>query len=80
MASVVVLAVLLVLLVAGWFTVDTVVNLLTVVTVLVTVGYFARILTDREISGTERSRMKAYVWLFLFAASFWLIYDQAGRC
>ncbi|MCO1617495.1 peptide MFS transporter [Micromonospora tulbaghiae] len=77
-ATVVLLAVLLVLLVAGWFTVDTVVNLLTVVTVLVTVGYFARILTDREISGTERSRMKAYVWLFLFAASFWLIYDQAG--
>ncbi|MER5705728.1 peptide MFS transporter [Micromonospora sp. NPDC002296] len=63
---------------AGLFTVDTVVNLLTATTVLVTVGYFTRILTDRELSGTERSRMKAYVWLFVFAASFWLIYDQAG--
>jgi POT family proton-dependent oligopeptide transporter len=64
--------------VAGLFTVNTVVNLLTIATVLITVGYFARILVDREISDTERSRMKAYVWLFVFAASFWLIYDQAG--
>ncbi|MFF3868750.1 peptide MFS transporter [Micromonospora sp. NPDC001898] len=70
--------VLAALAVAGLFTVDTMVNLLTATTVLVTAGYFTRILTDRELSGTERSRMKAYVWLFVFAASFWLIYDQAG--
>ncbi|WP_405109158.1 peptide MFS transporter [Micromonospora sp. NBC_01405] len=70
--------VLAALAVVGLFTVDTMVNLLTATTVLVTVGYFTRILTDRELSGTERSRMKAYVWLFVFAASFWLIYDQAG--
>ncbi|WP_406080332.1 peptide MFS transporter [Micromonospora sp. NBC_00858] len=63
---------------AGLFTIDSVVNLLTAVTVLVTIGYFARIMTDRELSTTERSRMKAYLWLFVFAAAFWLIYDQAG--
>ncbi|MFB9238243.1 peptide MFS transporter [Plantactinospora siamensis] len=63
---------------AGLFTVNAVVNLLTAVTLLVTIGYFARILVDHEISDTERSRMKAYVWLFVFAAAFWLIYDQAG--
>jgi POT family proton-dependent oligopeptide transporter len=73
-----VLVVLAVLALFGLFTVNTVVNLLTIVTVLVTIAYFARILTDREISGTERSRMKAYLWLFVFAAAFWLIYDQAG--
>lgn len=76
--TVVVLVVLAVLAVIGLFTVNTVVNLLTLVTVLVTIAYFARILTDREISATERSRMKAYLWLFVFAAAFWLIYDQAG--
>ncbi|MEH0846349.1 peptide MFS transporter [Micromonospora sp. CPCC 205711] len=64
--------------VAGLFSVDTVVNLLTVATVLIAVGYFTRIITDREISPAERSRMKAYLWLFVFAAAFWLIYDQAG--
>ncbi|MFD0822722.1 peptide MFS transporter [Micromonospora zhanjiangensis] len=80
-AGLVVVALLLVVLVlalAGWFTVNTVVNLLTALTVLVTVGYFARIITDRDISPTERSRMRAYLWLFVFAAAFWLIYDQAG--
>ncbi|SIM70827.1 peptide MFS transporter [Micromonospora cremea] len=78
----VVVAVLVVLVAAlalvGLFTVNTVVNALTAVTVLVTIGYFARIMTDRELSATERSRMKAYLWLFVFAAAFWLIYDQAG--
>ncbi|TNH31698.1 peptide MFS transporter [Micromonospora orduensis] len=67
-----------VLALVGLFTVNTVVNLLTGVTVLVAIGYFARIMTDRELSATERSRMKAYLWLFVFAAAFWLIYDQAG--
>ncbi|SBT45577.1 peptide MFS transporter [Micromonospora narathiwatensis] len=76
--ALVALAVLAALALTGLFTVNTVVNLLTLVTVLVAVGYFARILTDREISTTERSRMKAYLWLFAFAAAFWLIYDQAG--
>ncbi|MGW3614042.1 peptide MFS transporter [Micromonospora sp. NPDC005163] len=78
----VVVAVLVVLVaglaLAGLFTVNTVVNALTAVTVLVTIGYFTRIMTDRELSATERSRMKAYLWLFVFAAAFWLIYDQAG--
>lgn len=76
-AALVALAVV-VLAVAGAFTVDTVVNLLAAATVLITVGYFVRIMVDRELSATERSRMKAYVWLFVFAAAFWLIYDQAG--
>ncbi|NJP33929.1 peptide MFS transporter [Micromonospora thermarum] len=77
-AAAVVVLVVAALALAGLFTVDTVVNLLTAVTVLITIGYFARIMVDRELSPTERSRMKAYVWLFVFAAAFWLIYDQAG--
>lgn len=75
----VVLVVLGALALAGLFTVNIVVNLLTAVTVLVAAGYFARILTDREISRTERSRMKGYLWLFVSAAAFWLIYDQLGH-
>ncbi|MET8351610.1 peptide MFS transporter [Micromonospora sp. NPDC005206] len=74
----VLLVLVAVLALAGLFTVNTVVNALTAVTVLVTIGYFTRIMTDRELSATERSRMKAYLWLFVFAAAFWLIYDQAG--
>ncbi|WP_412538982.1 peptide MFS transporter [Longispora sp. K20-0274] len=62
----------------GTLTVSRVVTGLTVFTVLVAVGYFARIFLDRSLDPDERSRMKAYVWLFVFAAAFWLIYDQAG--
>jgi POT family proton-dependent oligopeptide transporter len=76
--ALVIVVVIAALALAGLLTVNTVVNLLTIATVLITIGYFARIMTDREISGTERSRMKAYLWLFVFAAAFWLIYDQAG--
>ncbi|MEV0155773.1 peptide MFS transporter [Micromonospora sp. NPDC050686] len=75
---VVLVLVLAALALAGLFSVNTVVNLLTAATVVITIGYFARILADQEISGTERSRMKAYLWLFVFAAAFWMIYDQAG--
>lgn len=77
-STVVIVAVLAVLALIGWFTVDNVVNLLTAATVLITVIYFARIMVDKDLSDTERSRMRAYLWLFVFAAAFWLIYDQAG--
>ncbi|MEV6522584.1 peptide MFS transporter [Longispora sp. NPDC051575] len=62
----------------GTLSVSRVVTGLTVFTVLVAIGYFGRIFLDKSLDSDERSRMKAYVWLFLFAAAFWLIYDQAG--
>ncbi|MBB5873954.1 POT family proton-dependent oligopeptide transporter [Allocatelliglobosispora scoriae] len=62
----------------GWLSVDSVVNVLAGFTVAVAVVYFARIFLDKGLTEVERSRMKAYVWLFIFAAAFWLIYDQAG--
>jgi POT family proton-dependent oligopeptide transporter len=71
-------AVVAVALFTGVLTLDRAANALTVVAALVAVGYFARIMLDRRLSDVERSRMRAYVWLFVFAAAFWLIYDQAG--
>lgn len=62
----------------GWLTIDVVVNTLTVITIAVAVFYFARMKLDRSLTDVERSRIQAYVWLFVFAAAFWLIYDQAG--
>ncbi|GLZ78865.1 peptide ABC transporter permease [Actinorhabdospora filicis] len=71
-----VLAVVLALL--GWLRVNTVLALLTIVPIGIAIFYFTKMFADRQISDVERSRLKAYVWLFIFAASFWLIYDQAG--
>ncbi|NUT17831.1 MAG: peptide MFS transporter [Hamadaea sp.] len=62
----------------GWLSVGSVVDLLAWFTVAVAVVYFSRIFLDKRLTDDERSRMRAYVWLFIFAACFWMIYDQAG--
>lgn len=60
------------------FTLTNVILLLSVLAVVTAVGYFLMILRDRELSPVERSRMRAYVYLFAGAAAFWMIVDQAG--
>ncbi|WP_034591057.1 peptide MFS transporter [Hamadaea tsunoensis] len=70
--------VILIMALLGWLSVNSVVDLLAWFTVAVAVVYFVRIFLDKRLTEVERSRMKAYIWLFVFAASFWLIYDQAG--
>ncbi|NUT37550.1 MAG: peptide MFS transporter [Hamadaea sp.] len=62
----------------GWLSVTSIVDLLAWFTVAVAVVYFSRIFFDKRLTEVERSRMHAYVWLFIFAACFWMIYDQAG--
>ncbi|CAM5463457.1 MFS transporter [Streptomyces avidinii] len=42
------------------------------------VAVLLRIKRDRELSGTEQSKMTAYIWFFVAAAAFWMIYDQGG--
>lgn len=67
-----------VLALAGWLSVTSIVDILAWFTVAVAVVYFSRIFLDKRLTEVERSRMHAYVWLFVFAACFWMIYDQAG--
>ncbi|WP_248961509.1 peptide MFS transporter [Sphaerisporangium perillae] len=63
---------------SGTLTVDRFTVALTVLTVLVPVGYFAYILLgSHNLTSEERSKMKAYIWLFVAAAIFWMIYDLA---
>jgi len=62
----------------GALNVGTVVDFIAFFTVAVAIAYFIRIFADKRLTEVEQSRMKAYVWLFIFAACFWLIYDQAG--
>ena len=62
----------------GTLTVDRVTVVLTVFTLMVPAAYFAYILLgSHNLTPGERSRMKAYVWLFAAAAIFWMIYDLA---
>jgi POT family proton-dependent oligopeptide transporter len=62
---------------AGWFSVHHVVNGLSALAVVVAVGYFATILRDREVTAVERSRVRGFAGLFVGAALFWMIVDQA---
>ncbi|KUJ66704.1 amino acid transporter [Streptomyces albus subsp. albus] len=45
---------------------------------LIPTGVLLRIKRDRELSATEQTRMSGYIWFFVAAAVFWMIYDQGG--
>ncbi|MGW0480172.1 peptide MFS transporter [Nonomuraea sp. NPDC003214] len=62
----------------GTFTLSRFTLVVTVVILAVPVVYFGYImLGSHDLTEDERSRMKAYIWLFIAAAIFWMIYDLA---
>lgn len=74
----VVLAVVAVSVLRGGFSVTHVVDVLTVIILALPVVYFWRLFNAPGLTTVERSRLKAYLALFLAAAVFWMIFDQAG--
>ncbi|WP_433238473.1 peptide MFS transporter [Streptosporangium sp. CA-135522] len=79
LAGVVAVAVALAAWVAsGTFDLDTFALVVTVIIVVVPVVYFAYVLFgSHSLTEDERIRLKAYIWLFIAAAIFWMIYDLA---
>jgi POT family proton-dependent oligopeptide transporter len=71
-----VVAVAVVLAVTGLMTAANLANWVLGVVSLASVAYFLVILTSHEISPTERSRVWAFVPLFLCNAVFWSLYQQ----
>ncbi|MEV0147509.1 MULTISPECIES: peptide MFS transporter [unclassified Nonomuraea] len=62
----------------GTFTIDRFTVVVTVIILAVPVVYFGYILLgSHDLTEDERSRVKAYVWLFTAAAIFWMLYDLA---
>ena len=62
----------------GTFTLDRLTVVVTVVILAVPVAYFGYILLgEHGLTPGERSRTKAYIWLFAAAAVFWMLYDLA---
>lgn len=51
---------------------------LTLLGVIVPVMVIARIKRDKDLDRDEQSKMSAYIWFFVAAAIFWMIYDQGG--
>jgi POT family proton-dependent oligopeptide transporter len=62
----------------GTLTIDRFTVALTVVILIVPVVYFGYIMFgSHDLTEDERIRMKAYIWLFVAAAIFWMVYDLA---
>ncbi|MEE1784269.1 oligopeptide:H+ symporter [Streptomyces sp. SP17BM10] len=63
---------------SGSFTIDWVLWPLSVAGILIPVLVFAKVKRDKDLDSTEQSRMSGYIWFFVAAAVFWMIYDQSG--
>lgn len=73
------LAALLIWAATGTLTVSTVPTVVTLLGIVVVVGYFLYIFRGaKEITPEERQGMRAYVGLFLAAIIFWMIFQQAA--
>jgi proton-dependent oligopeptide transporter, POT family len=63
----------------GTLTLDNVTWALAVIPLGVAIAYFAfMFFGSHEITPEERARLRAYVWLFVAASVFWMVYDQAA--
>ncbi|RMB84655.1 oligopeptide:H+ symporter [Streptomyces shenzhenensis] len=63
---------------SGAYTLNWVMVPIIVAGLVIPVVVLARIKRDKELDPTEQSRMSAYIWFFVAAAVFWMIYDQGG--
>ncbi|GAA4689338.1 MFS transporter [Streptomyces chumphonensis] len=62
----------------GTFTVEHVVNVLAVLGIVLPVGYFWTIFRSPRLATADRPKIVAFVWFFVTAVLFWMIYDQSG--
>jgi len=51
---------------------------LTLAGLIIPIAVLVRIKLDKSLSITEQSKMSGYIWFFVAAAVFWMIYDQGG--
>ncbi|WP_274559267.1 peptide MFS transporter [Streptomyces spiramyceticus] len=62
----------------GTYDIEHVVNVLAVLGVVVPIVYFVAIFRNPALTSEDRPKIKAYVWFFVTAVLFWMIYDQSG--
>jgi len=61
---------------AGWITAENLATLVVVITSLASIAYFVVILLSRVITAEERSRVFAFIPLFIASVAFWALYQQ----
>ena len=63
---------------SGHYTLNWVMVPLILLGLIVPVVVLTRIKRDNDLSASEQSSMSAYIWFFVAAAVFWMIYDQGA--
>lgn len=51
---------------------------ITIAGLIIPVAVLVRMKRDKELTNTEQSKLSGYIWFFVVAAVFWMIYDQNG--
>ena len=75
-AVVVVIGVAVVL--AGWFTVGLVINVISALGIILPILYFVTMIRSKQVNAVERSRVIAYIPLFIASLFFWMIEEQGS--
>lgn len=63
---------------ANAFTIDWVLWPLSIAGLILPTYYFTRMRRDRDVTAEEKKKLGAYIWFFVAAAVFWMIFDQSG--
>ncbi|MFE4715780.1 peptide MFS transporter [Streptomyces sp. NPDC056728] len=62
----------------GTYTLNWVMVPLMLIGLIVPIMVLGRIKRDKELTSAEQSKVSGYIWFFVAAAVFWMIYDQGG--
>ncbi|MER6401663.1 oligopeptide:H+ symporter [Kitasatospora sp. NPDC001603] len=62
----------------GHFTINWAIWPLSIAGIALPVFVFAKVKRDKDLDAGEQSKMSGYIWFFVAAAVFWMIYDQSG--
>ena len=62
----------------GGFDVTDITVIFTIVVVAIAFAYFVRLFRQPNLTGVDKERLRAFLYLFLAAVLFWAIYDQSG--
>ncbi len=75
-AAVAAVVTVVVLCLVGVITTGNLSDVVVIATIVAAIGYFTLILSSRQITSTERSRVIAFIPMFLASAAFWSLFQQ----
>ncbi|EGJ27774.1 peptide MFS transporter [Streptococcus porcinus] len=77
-SGIVVILLIVILKLLNLLTINSVINIFTFIAIVIPIYYFFKILSSKKISDTERSRVWAYIPLFIASILFWSIEEQGS--